>query len=139
MKSTKPPLDEPVRRDSKRKITLIELLGAFDEARKEAEEYQLVNKLRKEEKQRIAEKLRKSMKGAAHEDHLEEDIANVWNKIKKFPKKSMSIRNIYDSDDPDERIKTFLSVLFLAYDNKIKIFQKKFPYGEIFIKTLGYT
>ena len=25
------------------------------------------------------------------------------------------------------------------YDNKIRIFQRKFPYGEIYIKTIGYT
>ncbi|UCF13340.1 MAG: segregation/condensation protein A [Thermoplasmatales archaeon] len=139
MKSPTSPLEEPIRRDSKRKITLIELLGAFDKARKDVEEFQLVDKLRREERRRLAEKARKKMNGVAHEDHLEEDIALVWEKICHFPKKSMSLSSICEKTDPEELIKTFLSVLFLAYDKKIRIYQRKFPYGEIYIKTIGYT
>jgi chromatin segregation and condensation protein Rec8/ScpA/Scc1 (kleisin family) len=79
------------------------------------------------------------MKGTAHEDDLEEDIMIVWDRIRSSSKKSMSFRNICESDDQEERIKTFLSILFLAYDKKIRLYQRKFPYGEIYIKTLGYT
>jgi segregation and condensation protein A len=139
MKLPSPPLEEPVRRDAKRKVSLIELLDAFDVARKEAEEYQLIDRLRREERDRLALKARKAMKGTAHEDHLEEDILVVWNNILSSSKKSMSFSTICKTDDPEERIKTFLSVLFLAYDKKIRIYQRKFPYGEIFIKTLGYS
>ena len=139
MKSSITPLEEPVRRDSKRKISLIELLGAFDEVRKDVEEYQLISKMRKEERDIIAKKMRKSIKGAAHEDHLEEDIAFVWDKIQNHPKKSMSLKSICELNDSEDRIKTFLSLLFLAYDKKIKIVQRNFPFGEIYIKTIGYT
>jgi len=51
----------------------------------------------------------------------------------------MSLSSICEKTDPEEHIKTFLSVLFLAYDKKIRIYQRKFPYGEIYIKTIGYT
>lgn len=51
----------------------------------------------------------------------------------------MSLSSICNTDDFDERIKTFLSVLFLAYDEKIRIYQRKFPFREIYIKTIGYT
>ena len=30
-------------------------------------------------------------------------------------------------------------ILFLAYDEKIRIYQRKFPFGDIYIKTIGYT
>ncbi|UCD13002.1 MAG: hypothetical protein JSW60_05395 [Thermoplasmatales archaeon] len=139
MKNPHPPLEEPVRRDSKRKITLIELLGAFDQARKDVEEFQLIDRLRKEERLRLAEKARKKMKGTVHEDHLEEDIALIWEKICRYPKKFMSLSSICEKTDPEQRIKTFLSVLFLAYEKKIKVFQRRFPYGEIYIKTVEYT
>lgn len=139
MKMPSPPLDTPVRRDAKRRITLIELLGAFDEARKEAEEYQLLDKIRSEERARLAEKARKAMKGTAHEDHLEKDIATVWKKICNFPKKIMTLNDICKTNDAEERIKTFISVLFLMYDNKIMVYQRQFPYGKIFIKNIGYT
>ena len=75
MKTPTPPIDTPLRRKSKRKVSLIELLDAFNEAKKESEEYQLLELQRKEERDRLAEKARKRMKGTAHEDHLEEDIA----------------------------------------------------------------
>lgn len=138
MKMPTPPLEEPVRRDAKRKISLIELLDAFNQARKDAEDYQLIDRLRRDERERLALKARKAMKGTIHEDHLEEDILVVWERIHSSPKKSISFRNICETDNPDERIKTFLSVLFLAYEKKIKLSQRKFPYGEIYIKTIGY-
>ena len=139
MKMPQSPLDEPVRRDSTRKVTLIELLSAFDEARKESEQYQLLDHLREEERILLQQKARKKMKGSAHEDHLEEDVASVWERICQFPGKSMNFTELCEVDSAEERIKTFISILFLAYENKIVVHQQKFPYGEIFIKTIGYT
>jgi segregation and condensation protein A len=139
MKMTEPPLNEPLRRDSTRKVTLIELLSAFDEVRKEAEQYQLVDQLRQDERIELEQKARKAMKGSAHEDHLEEDVAIVWERICQFPKKSINFTELCDADSAEERIKTFVSILFLAYEKKIIVHQQKFPYGEIYIKTIGNT
>ena len=79
------------------------------------------------------------MKGTAHEDHLEEDIVVVWDRIKQNKRKQFRIKDLYKTEDQDDQIKTFLSVLFLAYDNKIRLYQKQFPFGEIYIKNLGNT
>jgi segregation and condensation protein A len=139
MKMPQSPLEEPLRRDSTRKVTLIELLSAFDEVRKESEQYKLLDQLRQEERIQLEQKARKAMKGSAHEDHLEEDVATVWERICQFPKKSMNFSELCEIDSPEERIKTFISILFLAYEKKIIVHQQKFPYGEIYIKTIGYT
>ena len=139
MKMPQSPLEEPLRRDSTRKVTLIELLSAFDEVRKESEQYQLLDQLRTEERIQLEQKARKAMKGSAHEDHLEEDVASIWERICQFPKKSMNFTELCQVDSAEERIKTFISILFLAYEKKIIVHQQKFPYGEIFIKTIGYT
>jgi segregation and condensation protein A len=139
MKMPQSPLDEPLRRDSTRKVTLIELLSAFDEVRKESEQYQLLDHLRQEERIQLEQKARKAMNGSAHEDHLEEDVAIVWERICQFPKKSLNFTELCQVDSAEERIKTFISILFLAYEKKIIVHQQKFPYGEIFIKTIGYT
>jgi len=139
MKMPQSPLEEPLRRDSTRKVTLIELLSAFDEVRKESEQYQLLDQLRTEERIQLEQKARKAMKGSAHEDHLEEDVASIWERICQFPKKSMNFTELCQVDSPEERIKTFISILFLAYEKKIIVHQQKFPYGEIYIKTIGYT
>jgi len=139
MKMPESPLTEPLRRDSTRKVTLIELLSAFDEARKESEQYQLLDQLRQEERIQLEQKARKAMKGSAHEDHLEEDVATVWERICQFPKQPMNFTELCDVDSAEERIKTFISILFLAYEKKIVVHQQKFPYGEIYIKIIGYT
>lgn len=130
------PLDEPLRRDAKRKVSLIELLNAFDQARKESEEHQLLEQQRKEERERLEESARKRMKGTAHEDHLEEDLRVVWERIKKFQNKTISIMDICEKDGREELIKILVSVLFLAYENKISVHQQKFPYGKIYIKNV---
>jgi len=134
MKMPEPPLDEPVRRDAKRKVTLIELLGAFDQARKESEEYQILEQERQIERERLRIKSRKRMIGTAHEDNLEEDVDAIWKRIKGFNKKTMSLFDLCEESEREEFIKTLISVLFLAYDNKIRVFQRKFPYGKIYIK-----
>jgi segregation and condensation protein A len=139
MKMPQSPLEEPLRRDSTRKVTLIELLSAFDEVRKESEQYKLLDQLRQEERIQLEQKARKAMKGSAHEDHLEEDVATVWERICQFSKKSMNFTELCQVDSAEERIKTFISILFLAYEKKIIVHQQKFPYGEIYIKTIGYT
>ena len=139
MKMPEPPLEEPVRRNAKRKVTLIELLEAFDQVRKESEEYQLLEKQRQEERERLAAKARKHMVGTAHEDHLEEDVEAVWKKIKNYPKKTMSLMELCDKNQREEMIKNLMSILFLAYDNKIVVYQRQFPYGKIYIKNLGYS
>jgi len=139
MKMPEPPLTEPLRRDSTRKVTLMELLQAFDEVRKEAEQHQMLDDLRREERLKLAEKARSSMRGSAHEDHLEEDIAIVWQHIQELGKPSLGFHDLCHSSEPEERIRIFLSILFLAYEKRISVHQKRFPYGEIYIKTLGCT
>ncbi len=139
MKSPEPAIEEPIRRNVKRKVTLIELLDAFDTAKKEAEEREILEKQRKIESQRITEKARKRMKGTAHDDPLEKDIKETWDKIKNKSKKTMLLSDLCEQNNRDETIKIIISILFLAYDNKITVYQKKFPYGNIYIKNKGYS
>jgi segregation and condensation protein A len=134
-----PPIEEPVRRESSRKVTLIELLDAFDFARKEAETHQIMEQRRREERKRLKDASRKRMKGTAHEDNLEEDIVEIWEKIKQCEQSQILITDLCADGSREELIKTIISILFLAYDNKIRVYQKQFPYGKIFIKTLPYT
>ena len=134
-----PPLEEPIRRQTKRNVTLMELLNAFDVARKETEDFQRNEKRRQEERQRLITSSRKRMKGSAHEDNIEKDVADIWEKIQKNGAQQLSLSDICDQRNREDVIRTLISVLFLAYENKIKIYQRKFPYGKIFIKTIGCT
>jgi len=128
------PFIEPVRRKAERRVTLIELIEAFDQARKEAKRYQLLEKLRREEREKLEKFARERMKGRLHEETLEEDIKKVWSKIKQLNGKAIPLRKLYKPGDKEEFIKTLISILFLAYENKIRIYQRKFPYGEIYLR-----
>lgn len=133
------PLEEPIRRNAKRKVTLMELLNAFDQARKESEEHQILELQRQEERDRLDILARSRMKGTAIEDHLEEDVETIWKRIKDLSKKTMTLTEICEKDGREEVIKVLISILFLAYDNKILVYQKEFPYGKIFIKNNEYS
>ncbi|MBU0496517.1 MAG: hypothetical protein KKG04_01000, partial [Candidatus Thermoplasmatota archaeon] len=91
----KPPIEPPIRREGTRKVSLIELLDAFNDARHEAEEHLLQEHRRKEERERLQEYARKAMKGTVHEDHLEKDILVVWDRIQKSSKKQFRIHELY--------------------------------------------
>jgi segregation and condensation protein A len=134
-----PPLEEPVRRQTKRKVTLMELLDAFDLARKESEEFQRNEKQRQAERQRLIESSRKRMKGSAHEDNLEADVEEIWHRIQTYGTGQLKLSDLCDINDRDDVIKTLISVLFLSYEQKVVVYQKRFPYGKIFIQTLGCT
>ena len=134
-----PPLEEPIRRQTTRKVTLMELLDAFDIARKESEEFQRNEKHRQAERQRLIESSRKRMKGSAHEDNIEADVEEIWCRIQNHGPGQLMLSDLCDPNDRDDVIKTLISVLFLSYEHKVAVFQKRFPYGNIFIKTLGCT
>jgi segregation and condensation protein A len=139
MKMPEPPITQPIRRDVNRKVTLIELISAFDQARVESEKFQILEKEREEERERLRINSRRRMIGTAHEDNLEKDVKAIWKKIKNINKTTITLSDLCEIDKKEDVIKTIISILFLAYDNKIRVYQKKFPFGKIFIKNIGYT
>ena len=139
MKNPKPPIEEPIRRHAKRKVSLIELLDAFEQAKKDVEEHEYFEIQRELEKKRLDELSRKRMKGTAHEDTLEKDIVQTWKKIKNTSKKTILLNDLCEKENKEEIIRVLMSILFLAYDNKITVYQKRFPYGKIYIKNNGYS
>lgn len=139
MKTPEPPLEKPLRRKSQRKVSLIELLDAFDEARKEAEQRQLIEEQRRKAQTILAEKARKRMNKTAHEDPIEDDVEQIWNRIQNKKTKIMTLNDLCENKKREEIIRVLLSILFLSNDNKITLYQRKFPYGKIFIKNNGYS
>ena len=121
-----PPIDEKVRRKSERPVTLIDLLDAFEEAKKEADIRQELSKFMQKYK-------RPDFDDNAHKESLEEDIALVWERIQKYGQGSVALSDIYVGGKED-RIKVFISILFLSRMGKIQVWQEKMPYGEIFLE-----
>jgi segregation and condensation protein A len=120
------PIDEKVRRKGERPVTLIDLLDAFEEAKKESDIRQELSKFMQKYK-------RPDFDDKAHKESLEDDIAQVWERIQKVGQGSVAVTDLY-AGGKEDRIKVFISVLFLARMGKIQIWQEKLPFGEIFLE-----
>jgi len=120
------PIDEKVRRKAERPVTLMDLLDAFEEAKKESD-------IRKELAKFMVKYRRPEFDDKAHKESLEDDIAEVWERIQACGQGSVPVTDLFESGKED-RVKVFISVLFLAKMGKIHLWQEKMPYGEIFLE-----
>lgn len=129
---TATPLQEAIRSTGKRAVTLMELMGAFDDARVEAERHLRMMALREQ-----ASKARMTMpRGNIHSDDLMEDLGVTWSRISQFNGSPIPMADLCNGDVWD-RVTVFTSVLFLAKLQKVRISQKKLPYGEIYVQRLA--
>lgn len=119
-------LDEVVRHRGSRPVTLLELLDAFQEAQQEEER----NALR----ERIREANRAKLNGAfdtkAHNDDLEKDVEDVWQRISRCGSGPIEINDIWNGGR-DDLVTVFMSILFLARSGRISVWQDDSPYGTI--------
>jgi segregation and condensation protein A len=129
------PIDEKVRHRGDRKVTLFELVEAFEEARQEAETRLVLDARRREAKQLWAKQSKAGVQGAAHKEDLEAEIAEVWGRITKLNGHPIPLRELHRKDR-DDLVKCLVSVLFLAREQRINLWQDDFPYGPIFVKNL---
>jgi len=131
-----PPLQESVYRHGTRPVTLFELVGAFEEARKEAELQKVLSEERR--KQRLLWESQKAMRvdKMMHREDLQEDINHVWGKIQPLSGRIPLGKLCADGCDED-RLTAFVSILFLAFVKQVRVWQENFPYGEIYIEKCG--
>jgi segregation and condensation protein A len=130
------PIQESVWRKGTRPVTLFELVGAFEEARKEAELQKVLSEERK--KQRLLWEGQKALKvdQMMHREDLQEDINNIWCRIKPLSGR-IPLTKLCPTGCDEEHLTAFVSVLFLAFVNQIRVWQENFPYGEIFLEKAG--
>lgn len=126
--SDEAPIDEKVRRKSERPVTLIDLLDAFEEAKKESDIRQELSRFMQRYK-------RPDFDDKSHKESLEDDIAEVWERIQKCGQGSIACSDLY-AGGKEDRVKVFISILFLARMGKVQIWQEKMPYGEIFLEVM---
>lgn len=130
MNSSEPPLQEMVWRESSRPVTLIELVEAFEEARKDAE---LRMKLAEQRRNRY--KVDMDFGSKVHREDLGEDICLTWKRILAHDGRPIPFSQISNGCREDI-VTVLMSILFLAQMEKVKIWQKKMPEGEIYIQNL---
>lgn len=125
------PLNRAIRRQPRRKVTLIELADAFDEARKEAELRAKIHSQR----QPATEEKEVDLRSKVHKENLTEDMIVTWSRIRKFNGNAIPLHDLCNGDVWD-RVTVFVSVLFLCMMQKVDLWQKRMPHGEVFVKSL---
>ena len=133
--SPKPPLQEMVWRKGERPVTLLELVGAFEEAKKEAEVLKILNEQRKLQRDSDKKLYRARISQNMHKEDLEAEIGMIYDRICEFNGHPIQFSELCNGD-PEDKITTLISSLYLANRRKINIWQKEFPYGAIFIENL---
>jgi len=126
------PIQEAIRREGRRAVTLIELMQALDEARVEAARQLELAALR--QKARVT--VPRDFGSKVHGEDLNEDLALTWSRILQGNGQPLSLEQLANHD-PWDRITVFVSVLFLAKMDKVALAQEDFPYGEILVKRLS--
>jgi segregation and condensation protein A len=121
-------LCEAIRHQQQRPVSLVELLDAFEDAREEAElreQRQLVRDAIAASEQKFDPK--------NHAEDLEKDVEQVWTRIMKCGNGPVPIDDIFVGDKED-RVTVFISLLFLARNGKVSLWQDDLPYGQIFLE-----
>ncbi len=111
-----------------RPVSMIELLDAFDEARKQIE----VAEAREITRQKLKAAEPKKFDNKAHREIDDSDVKTVWERIKKIGTGAFPLTDLYTAD-MDNNITVFWSALQLVRDGKLAIWQDELPYGEIMI------
>lgn len=122
------PIQEAIRREGRRAVTLMELMQALDEARVEAARQMELAALR--DKARVTAP--RDFGNQVHGEDLNEDLAFTWSRILRFDGAPIPLESLANHDAWD-RITIFIAVLFLAKMEKVTLSQQEFPYGDILV------
>jgi len=124
-----PLITEAVRNTATRQVSLMSLLEAFDEARQEIELRKLVGDRYDEPE------LEFNLSENMHIENLEENISITWQRICNCDESTIPITQVW-KNEPMDRVRVFVSSLFLAKMKKITLSQRRLPYSEILIKNI---
>ena len=133
------PIEEVVRYSGKRRVTLMELVGALEEAREVATERERRSErlkgLRKKREKAI-EEASKNMGENIHNDNPVLYKEKVWNRINEFESKNVLLDDVIGERNKIKLMKIFVGSLFLAHEKRININQKDLSIPEIYVESL---
>ncbi len=124
-----PLITEAVRNTATRQVSLMSLLEAFDEARQEIELRKIVGKHFDEPEPEF------NPSDNMHVENMEENISITWQRICNCDEGAIPITQIWNNE-PMDRVRVFVSSLFLAKMKMITLSQRRLPYGQIMIRNI---
>jgi len=124
-------ITEAVRATDVRQVTLMSLIEAFDEAREE-----IALKERAKKFVTTVEDKPIDFNKKMHNESLQEDISTTWQRICMCDDMKVPITQVWDNNDTYDKVTVLVSTLFLAKMEKVKLSQRKMPYGDIMVENI---
>ena len=137
--SVEPPIEESVLFRGERRVTLMELVGALEDARNvENERKARLERRRqlKEARESVLSEVAEKLSDKLHLDDPTQYKEKVWQRINEFNGKPIPIGDLLDRPEKASVVRTFVGSLFLAREGRIDIIQKELDSHSIYVKNL---
>ena len=137
--SVEPPIEESVLFRGERRVTLMELVGALEDARNvENERKARLERRRqlKEARESVLSEVAEKLSDKLHLDDPTQYNEKVWQRINEFNGKPIPIGDLLDRPEKASVVRTFVGSLFLAREGRIDIIQKELDSHSIYVKNL---
>jgi segregation and condensation protein A len=121
-------LAEAVHHHTSRPVSLVELLDAFDEAKREVEV-----QLARQKARDVLKAAQERFDGKAHSEDLEKDVQMTWDRILRCGNGPIALEDIIEGGKEDA-VTVVVSLLFLSRSGKIALWQDELPYGQVFLE-----
>lgn len=130
------PIAESIIHKGDRPVTLVDLLNALEDVQDEVQVLQEDRRRRVENRKMQDLTNRSNINQKVFKENTEEEIRLTWQRINKFNGHPIPLSTIEKGFELDGS-SIFISLLFLAYNSMIKVWQRSFPVGEIMVKNIG--
>ena len=137
--SVEPPIEESVLFRGERRVTLMELVGALEDARNvENERIARFERRRqlKVARESVLSEVGEKLSDKLHLDDPTQYKEKVWQRINEFNGKPIPIGDLLDRPEKASVVRTFVGSLFLAREGRIDIIQKELDSHSIYVKNL---
>ena len=137
--SIEPPIEESVLFRGERRVTLMELVGALEDARNVENERKARLERRKqlkEARESVLSEVADRLGDRLHLDDPTQYKEKVWQRINEFNGKPIPIGDLLDRPEKASVVRTFVGSLFLAREGRIDIIQKDLESHNIYVKNL---
>ena len=137
--SVEPPIEESVLFRGERRVTLMELVGALEDARNvENERKARLERRRqlKEARESVLSEVAEKLSDKLHLDDPTQYKEKVWQRINEFNGKPIPIGDLLDRPEKASVVRIFVGSLFLAREGRIDIIQKELDSHSIYVKNL---
>lgn len=127
------PIVETIVHKGDRPVTLLDLLNALDNVEEEVQVHRENRLLRIEAQKQMDRTSRENIRRKVYKENVEEEITLTWQRVNQFNGHPITFTSLREGFELDGTT-TFISLLFLANWERIRMWQRKFPHGEIYIR-----